>query len=104
MTTVGSAFSEGRSARAGEGRQRSRHEAAPTGPGQGYLRHTRLNQRQRLERRRLIREELLAVLVLVIALAVTLVLLGLQWLGQSAPSVSSAPPPAPASIISRGAA
>ncbi|MGH9115807.1 MAG: hypothetical protein ACRDWW_08260 [Acidimicrobiales bacterium] len=47
---------------------------------------------QRLHhRRRLVREELLAVAVLVLALAVTLLILGLQWLGGSPPAAGSAP-------------
>ena len=37
--------------------------------------------RRRRQRRRLVREEMLAVAILVIALAVTLVVLGLQWVG-----------------------
>ena len=43
-------------------------------------------RRRRLARRRLFREELLAVLVLVAALAATLVLLGLQWLNSGSSS------------------
>jgi hypothetical protein len=46
---------------------------------------------RRLERRRrLLREELLAVAVLIIALAITLVVLGLQWLDSGPSAVSSA--------------
>jgi hypothetical protein len=61
--------------------------AAAGGPGE---RIRRLRQR-----RRLVREELLAVAILVIALVATLVVLGLQWLG-SGQSVTptTAPPPA----------
>jgi hypothetical protein len=47
------------------------------------------------QRRRLVREELLAVAILVIALVATLAVLGLQWLG-SGQSVmpTTGPPPA----------
>jgi hypothetical protein len=48
-------------------------------------------------RRRLLREELLAVAFLVIALAATLAVLGLEWLG-SGPSANSAVVGAPAQI------
>jgi len=48
-------------------------------------------------RRRLLREELLAVAFLVIALVATLAVLGLQWLG-SGPSANSAVAAAPAYI------
>jgi hypothetical protein len=57
------------------------------GPG------ARLRRLQR--RRRLLREEWLAVAVLVIALAVTLTVLGLQWL-DSGPTATSAGAGAPA--------
>jgi hypothetical protein len=52
-------------------------------------------------RRRLVREELLVVGILVIALAATLVVLGLQWLG-SGQSVTSSTTPAPAYNIIGG--
>jgi hypothetical protein len=48
----------------------------------------------RTERRRLIREEFLAVLVLAVLLAVVLVMLGMQWLDTGA--TTSAPPLHPA--------
>jgi hypothetical protein len=41
-------------------------------------------------RRRLLREELLAVAILVIALAATLLVLGLQWLGSGQPGTAGA--------------
>lgn len=46
-------------------------------------------QRRRLERQRVVREQILTLVVLAAALAVTLVLLGLQWLdsGGSSPAV-----------------
>jgi hypothetical protein len=53
------------------------------------------------ERRRLVRQELLAVAILVIALAATLVVLGLQWLG-SGQSVTSSTAPVPAYHIIGG--
>ncbi|HTV12327.1 MAG TPA: hypothetical protein VME20_10775 [Acidimicrobiales bacterium] len=56
-------------------------------PG-GYPRHS-INRR--LNRRRRAVERALAVLVLLIALAVTVVLLGLQWLGNQG-SASAAQP------------
>ena len=59
--------------------------------------------RRRRERRRLVREEILAVSVLVIALAVTLVVLGLQWLG-SGQSVTPTSVRAPAGHIIGGSA
>jgi hypothetical protein len=42
------------------------------------------------QRRRLLREELIAAAILVIALAVTLTVLGLQWLDTGTAAVSSA--------------
>jgi hypothetical protein len=53
------------------------------------------------QRRRLLREELLAVAVLVIALVATLVVLGLQWLG-SGQSVTPSTAPRPAYNIIGG--
>jgi hypothetical protein len=53
------------------------------------------------QRRRLLREELLAVDILVIALAATLVVLGLQWLG-SGQSVTPSTAPVPAYNIVGG--
>jgi hypothetical protein len=76
MTTVRSVSPKVSSARVESG-----------GPG------VRLRRLQR--RRRLLREELLAVAVLVIALAATLTVLGLQWL-DSGPSATSAGVGAPA--------
>jgi hypothetical protein len=49
----------------------------------------------------LVREEFLAVAILVIALAATLVVLGLQWLG-SGQSVTSSTAPVPAYTIIGG--
>lgn len=46
-------------------------------------------QARRREQRRLVREELAAVLVLALLLAVTLVLLGLQWLQTGSPSAAA---------------
>ncbi len=43
-------------------------------------------------RRRLLREELLAIAVLIIALAATLLVLGLQWLGSGQPGTPGAVP------------
>jgi hypothetical protein len=62
-------------------------DAAGGGPGERF--------RRLRQRRRLVREELLAVAVLVIALAATLAVLGLQWLG-SGQSVTPSTVPAPA--------
>jgi ferric-dicitrate binding protein FerR (iron transport regulator) len=53
------------------------------------------------QRRRLVREEILAVAILVIALATTLVVLGLQWLG-SGQSVTTSTGPARAYNIMGG--
>jgi hypothetical protein len=53
------------------------------------------------ERRRLAREELIAVAILVVALAATLVVLGLQWLG-SGQSVTPTGARAPAYEIIGG--
>lgn len=49
-------------------------------------------QRRRQERQRLLREELLAVAVLLAVLGVTLVLLGLQWLDAGSATSSSLAP------------
>jgi len=82
MTTVRSAPAVVASAGAEDG-----------GPG------ARLRRLQR--RRRLLREELLAIVVLFIALAATLAVLGLQWLG-SGPSANSAAVAAPAQTLTYG--
>jgi hypothetical protein len=68
-------------------------DADGSGPGE-RLRRLR-------KRRRLLREELLAVAILVIALAATLVVLGLQWLG-SGQSVTPSARPVPAFNIIGG--
>ncbi len=49
-------------------------------------------QRRRQERQRLLREEFLAVAVLLAVLGVTLVLLGLQWLDAGSATSSSLAP------------
>jgi hypothetical protein len=59
--------------------------------------------RRRRERRRLVREQMLAVAILVIALAVTLVVLGLQWVG-SGQSVTPTSVRAPAEHFIGGSA
>lgn len=48
--------------------------------------------RRRHHRRRLFREELLAIAVLIIALAATLLVLGLQWLGSGQSGTPGAVP------------
>jgi hypothetical protein len=53
------------------------------------------------QRRRLLREEFVAVAILVIVLAATLVVLGLQWLG-SGQSVTPSTAPVPAYNINGG--
>jgi hypothetical protein len=59
--------------------------------------------RRRRQRRRLVREQLLAVAILVIALAATLVVLGLQWVG-SGQNVTPTSVRAPAQHIIGGSA
>ncbi len=50
---------------------------------------TSTRQRRRLQRRRLVRQELMALAVLAVVLGVTLVLLGMQWLGGASTAASS---------------
>jgi hypothetical protein len=64
-------------------------DADESGPGERL--------RRRRQRRRLLREEFLAVLVLFFALAATVAVLAMQWLG-SGSSVGTAAPAAPAHI------
>ena len=66
-------------------------DADESGPGERL--------RRRRQRRRLLREEFLAVLVLFLALAATVAVLAMQWLG-SGPSASSAAPVRPAHVFS----
>lgn len=47
-------------------------------------------RQRRLERRRQVREQIVVAAVLLVALAVTLVLLGMQWLDSTASTTSSA--------------
>jgi len=64
--------------------------SAPPVLGAAAADHTPGVRLRRLrQRRRLVREELLAVAVLVIALAVTLTVLGLQWLDSGPVAVSA---------------
>ena len=77
-------------------RQATREQVAPSRPPQGSTpgsAGSTSRTARRLEHRRLVREELAAVLVLAVLLAVTLVLLALQWLATGTPTAAGPFPP-----------
>jgi hypothetical protein len=100
-TRTGTAPRSGRSRPPGHARQErgQEHNArqpvhAPSGAG-GDRRH------RRLERRRTVREEIIVLSVLAMALIITVVVLALQWL-DSTPSVASSLTRMPLPIASGG--